>query len=132
MKFTRRPLYGPGSADGPGELEGERQEPQHRSERDGSAVVPTSASPVNSDDRGLVIRFCDSFSLIPAFRLLGAERFRLQPHAGSGTRFRNASPISAKAYPRVSSPYRIEPRRRPARRCDRYVFLSTHAPNDPA
>jgi hypothetical protein len=30
MKLTRRPMYGPGSADGPGELEGERQEPQRR------------------------------------------------------------------------------------------------------
>jgi hypothetical protein len=131
MKFTRRPMYGPGSGDGPGELEGERQEPEHRSERDGSAGVPTSASSVNSDTRGLVIRLFDSSSQIPAFRLLGAERFRLQPHAGSGTRFLNASPIPAKAYPRVSSTYRIEPRRWPARRSDRYVFLSAHAANDP-
>jgi hypothetical protein len=62
---------------------------------------------------------------------VGAERFRLQPHAGSGTRVLNATRMSAKAYPRVSTTYCIELRRYPARSSDRYVFLSAHAPNDP-
>jgi hypothetical protein len=131
MKSTRRPTYGPGSGDGPGALEGERQQPRHRSERDESAVVPTSASPVNSDNRGHVIRHCDSYSLIRAFRLLGAARFRLEPHADSGARFLDASPISAKGCRLVSSTCRVERRRWPARGLDRYVFLSAHAPNDP-
>ena len=57
MKVTRRPIYDPASADGPGELEGEWREPQRRSERDK-----------------------------PAVRLPGAERLRLQAHAGRNDR----------------------------------------------
>ena len=102
MKVTRRPTYGPASADGPGEPERERREPQRPSDRDR-----------------------------PAVRLLSAERFGLQSHAGSGTRYVIECPISVNAYTQVCSTYRIDQRRWSTRRSDRYLLVPAHAPNDP-
>ena len=84
-------------------MERERREPQRRSERDR-----------------------------PAVKLLGGERLRPQPHAGSGTRYLNERPISVNAYTQVSSTHRIDPRRWLARRSDRCLLVPAHAPNDPA